>query len=112
MAADSSTEQPTGTSPPPSLAERFTALADTWERETHFISNSEHAGRHPAHREIIGMGPDVVPLILKRMEAQGGHWFMALSELTGAHPVPREDWGRIRNMQAHWLKWGREQGLI
>ena len=94
------------------LTSRFNELADTWERETYFLSNSETARRHPAHREIISMGQEVVPLILKRMETQGGHWFMALGELTGAKPIPQEDRGRIRNMQAHWLNWGREQGLI
>ena len=88
------------------LTSRFNELADTWERETYFLSNSERAGRHPAHREIISMGQEVVPLILKRMETQGGHWFTALRELTGAQPIPQEDRGRIRNMQAHWLNWG------
>ena len=94
------------------LERRFNELADTWERETRLLSNSETAGRHPAHREIIAMGQDAVPLILKRMEAQGGHWFMALNEITGARPVPYEDRGRIRKMQQHWLNWGREKALL
>lgn len=48
----------------PTDAERFDELADRWEEESVFLSNSSRAARHPAHREIVGMGEKAVPLIL------------------------------------------------
>ena len=58
--------------------ERFQELADQWENETVLLSNSDRAAKHPAHQEIVRMGEPAVPLILKRMQSQSGHWFHAL----------------------------------
>ena len=95
----------------PTEAERFDELANQWEKETVFLSNSSRAREHPAHREIVSMGEKAVPLILERMQSQGGHWFQALRGVTGADPVDSEDRGNIAAMQASWLDWGRRNGL-
>ena len=92
-------------------AGRFNELADRWERETVFLSKSTRVARHPAHREIVCMGERAVPLILERMQSQGGHWFQALCEITGTDPVNPEDRGNIAGMQSSWLDWGRRNGL-
>ena len=94
----------------PADRERFEALAERWEEETFFLSNSERINAHPALREIISMGQPVVPLILERMRAQGGHWFHALYAITGARPVPPESRGRIKEMTQAWLDWGERNG--
>jgi hypothetical protein len=67
---------------------------------------------HPSYQRIIGLGPDVIPYILKELEQNGGHWFWALQALTGENPVADEDAGRIRKMKEVWLNWGREKGYI
>ncbi len=95
----------------PTDAERFDELADRWERETVFLSNSSRAAQHPAHREIVGKGEKAVPLILERMQSRGGHWFQALRDITGADPMNPEDRGKIAAMQTSWLDWGRRNGL-
>jgi len=94
----------------PADRERFEALAERWEEETFFLSNSERINAHPALQEIISMGEPIVPLILERMRAQGGHWFEALQQITGARPVPPESRGRIREMAQAWLDWGERNG--
>ncbi len=91
---------------------RFTELADRWEIETVFLSSSEQASMHPAYREIIGMGKQAVPLILERMQAQRGHWFIALRTITGANPVKPADRGKVAVMQASWLEWGKANGFV
>ncbi len=96
----------------PTDDERFDELADRWERETVLLSNSSRAARHPAHREIVGMGEIAVPLILERMRSQGRHWFQALRDITGADPVKPEDRGNVASMQASWLDWGKLGGLV
>ena len=95
----------------PADRERFTELADQWEIETVFLSRTDLMIEHPAHRKIISMGEPVVPLILQRMQAQGGHWFYALREITGANPVRPDDRGKVAKMQASWLEWGEANGF-
>ena len=58
------------------------------------------------------MGETAVPLILERMQAQGGHWFHALRNITNANPVQPADRGYIEAMQAAWLEWGERNGYV
>ena len=58
------------------------------------------------------MGPSVVPLILSALAADGGHWATALSALTGEDPVPACDRGDVMKVEAAWLAWGRQRGMI
>ena len=90
--------------------QRFQELADRWEEETIFQSNSVRATDHPAHQEIVNMGEPAIPLILDRMQARGGHWFHALRAITNANPVKLEDQGNVVAMQAAWLEWGERNG--
>ena len=94
----------------PTDRELFKELADRWENETVLLSNSDLAAEHPAHQEIISMGEAAVPLILKRMQSQSGHWFHALREITNANPVLPDDRGNVGAMQAAWLDWGERNG--
>ena len=88
----------------------FDRLADEWEFETALLSFSDQAADHPAHHAIIGMGEPVVPLILARMQSQGGHWFHALQAITGANPIKPSERGNIPAMQAAWQEWGKLNG--
>ena len=91
-------------------AAQFDRLADEWETETALLSFSDQAADHPAHHAIIGMGEPVVPLILARMQSQGGHWFHALHAITGANPIKPSERGNIAAMQAAWQEWGKLNG--
>ena len=96
----------------PADRERFRELAEQWKEDTFFLSSSTQATKHPAHREIVSMGEPAVPLILERMKSQGGHWFHALHEITGADPVDFDDRGNVPAMQASWLEWGERNGYV
>lgn len=52
---------------------RFADLAEIWRNETAFLSSTSAIVRHPAYREIIQMGPSVVPLILRELARRPGH---------------------------------------
>jgi hypothetical protein len=64
---------------------------------------------HQAYREIIGLGPEVVPLLLRDLEANHNHWFAALREITRADPFP-EAAGNISEMVTAWLRWAKDHG--
>jgi hypothetical protein len=94
----------------PEAIERFHELVATWKRERGPHSSSARLAEHPAYRAIIGMGPEAIPWLLAELEREPDHWFRALHALTGANPVPPESRGKVREMAAAWLGWGREQG--
>jgi hypothetical protein len=96
----------------PSLAEEFAHLARRWREDTRFVSASHGLVEHWAYQRIIGLGPDVVPLVLEELRGSGGQWFWALRALTGVDPVRDEQRGDVSAMREAWLDWGRRAGLI
>ena len=90
--------------------EAFEQLAEEWERKRPRGGDIAEITAHPAYRNIIDMGEAAVPWILNRLELKPDHWFVALHAITNATPVPPESRGRIKEMTAAWLKWGRQQG--
>jgi hypothetical protein len=67
---------------------------------------------HPAYQRIIGMGPRVVPLILRELRRKPDHWFWALTAITGQDPIRPEDAGDILRMTQAWLDFGERQGYL
>ena len=94
-----------------SLEQRFCRPEAEWKADTEFLSDAGKIINHPAFKAIIGLGQQVVPLMLHDLEHQPSLWVWALPEITGTSPVPASDGGNIRKMTEAWLKWGREQGL-
>lgn len=92
------------------LAERFDRLSFIWHKETAFLSSMTEASSHRAYQEIIHLGPDVIPLLLRDMQARHSHWFAALHALTGAEPIPPAAAGNIPKMVDAWLSWAKEHG--
>ena len=94
------------------LADRFRELAEQWEHETWMLSNTDQAIAHPAHKAIVRLGDQAVPLILERMQTRGGRWYHALHDITKANPVNPADHGNVAAIQQAWLRWGRDHGRI
>jgi hypothetical protein len=108
MASDLTTESATDSAE--DLAARFAVLIATWKERTSFSSKIKTRVEHPAFREIVAMGEKAVPLILADLEKNPGFIFLALEKITGADPVPKESYGKINDMVAAWIAWGRTQG--
>jgi hypothetical protein len=98
--------------PPHELEMLFARLVAEWHRETDLLSNSTKASMHPAYQRIIGLGAQAIPLILREMQAQGGHWAWALRAITGENPAAQVEGGNIRAAREAWLAWGRERGYL
>jgi hypothetical protein len=98
------------TEPPEKIEEKFRRLADAWLAGTAYVSSSSDIVAHPAFQEIVGMGPAVIPLLLRELEKRTGHWHRVLRRITGAAPVPPADRGNIDKAAEAWLRWGKEQG--
>lgn len=90
----------------------FNSCVATWKEDTKFKSSLTEMFLHPAYQRVIGLGPDVVPFILRELSDNGGHWFWALAALTGINPVHADQEGKPRLMREAWLVWGRAHHLI
>jgi hypothetical protein len=95
------------------LEQRITRLLARWREETAPLSSSTRRHAHPAYQEIIALGAEALPFLLRDLErTRDGHLSKALAAITGAHPVPAEARGRIAEVAEAWLRWAREQGLL
>jgi hypothetical protein len=95
-----------------SLEEQFRELVRRWKAERGQTSSAVKMAATPAYRQIVNLGKDAVPLLLAELERQPDHWFLALYEITGVDPVPKQSRGRINEMAAAWVQWGREHGFV
>ena len=101
---------------------RSTAIADTqaeferlaieWKQEAAHLSSPSAIAEHRAYKEIIGMGKDVIPFILRDLEDSRAQWFWALRSIARESPVRPEDRGDVRAMTDAWLAWGKDRRYI
>ena len=89
------------------LQTEFEQRATKWKRDTAHLSSPSMIAEHRAYQEIIGMGKEAIPLILRDLEETRAPWFWALNSITGKSPVRPEDRGDVDTMTAAWLDWGR-----
>ncbi len=91
---------------------RFEALSSRWHNETALLSSITEKAMHPAYQAIIGIGREAVPYILRELRKQPGHWFWALSAITGENPIRPDQQGKMREMAAAWVQWGENHGYL
>ncbi|HEV3261174.1 MAG TPA: hypothetical protein VG013_30255 [Gemmataceae bacterium] len=96
--------------PAETIEHKFQRLAAVWRAETAYVSSSSDLVAHPAFQEIVGMGPAVIPLLLRELQNRTGQWHRALRRITGADPVPPADRGNVDKAAEAWMRWGKEQG--
>ena len=88
----------------------FQELVNQWQQETRGISSSTELILHPAYQQIIGMGREIIPLLLRELERKSGRWFWSLQSITRQNPVPIKSRGKTQEMIKYWLEWGRKNG--
>ena len=90
----------------------FERLAAEWKRETEHLSSPNAIAEHRAYQEIIGMGKEAIPMILRDLEKTRAPWFWALRSIARESPVRPEDRGDVDAMTYTWLDWGRLRHYI
>jgi hypothetical protein len=89
------------------VEEKFNALVAEWRRLRETGSSTDNLV-NDAYGQIVAMRWPVVPLLLREVEAQSGHWFTALKWITGLTLVTPDMRGNVRAMRDVWLRWGKE----
>ena len=92
------------------FVDEFNYHADAWEYAVFLTMEEMFADEDYQH--IIEMGPQVVPLILRRLQAQPNWWSPALIKLTGIDPTAGQARGRLAVETEAWLKWAEQQGYL
>ena len=87
-------------------------LTAEWKQETSHLSSPVMIAEHRAYQEIIGIGKDAIPFILRDLEESRSQWFWALRAIAGESPVRPEDRGDVDAMTAAWLDWGKRNRYI
>jgi hypothetical protein len=91
------------------LSAKFQAEAEEWARHCRGVSLSSDLSdycNHPAYRELVGLGPAAVPLIMERYPGDPLlPWELVLQEITGVRMV--EDFGAYDPSEARrrWERW-------
>ncbi len=87
---------------------RFEDLCYEWERTRNpFLSGIENFVL-PAYQQIIGLGPEAVPCLLRALTSNPDQWFWALGAITGADPVPSTHRGNMDLMRRDWYSWAAD----
>ena len=91
---------------------RFNRLAREWSASVGNISSLTAMAEHPKYREIISLGWEVVPCLLRDLQHNRRFWFPALAEITTIRPYDPRDAGNVKRMTDAWVKWGKLKRLI
>lgn len=78
-----------------------------WKSQTKHLSNPSEILSNEYYKNILNMGPSILPLIFKDLEQNGGEWFEALETMTNVNPVIDEHIGIYMDMKNDWLEWAR-----
>jgi hypothetical protein len=95
----------------PRIVARFSDLKRQWKESAARLHSGSEMFLHPAYQMIIGMGKQVLPLILRDLERDLDHWFWALKAITGADPCTDDMRGNLSAMRTTWLDWASKQGF-
>ncbi|HEV7921651.1 MAG TPA: hypothetical protein VGR02_12755 [Thermoanaerobaculia bacterium] len=90
----------------------FEELVATWFSATAHLSSPIKVIEHQAYRQIIGLGPAALPLILEDLAENRRFWFPALQAITGENPISDAAAGDVDLMANAWIEWGRANHLI
>lgn len=91
---------------------KFARLSSDWKRASAHLSAVERMAMLPSYQAIIGMGPEVVPLLLQDLQQEPCHWFWALHAITQENPAENKGPLPVSELAALWIEWGRQKGLI
>lgn len=91
----------------------FRNLADWWHEATDALSSPDEKVDHVAYQRIMRSGDQMLRYILEDLRDHGGHWFVALEEITKmGPPIPAGVTPSLRAERDAWLSWGKASGIL
>jgi hypothetical protein len=94
----------------PSVETKFHALATAWRWHNRGKSVLDYDDF--SYLQIIGMGPPVVPSLLKAVEEGEGFWYFALKCITSREAETPNMHGDPEAIRQAWIEWGKKHGQL
>lgn len=96
------------------LEKVFNIYAEALKRETGGLSLSERIVKNQYYKNIINLGPRILPFIFKDMQKEPYYWFEALEQLIKPKidPIAAQHYGNMEKMTNDWLNWAKENNYI
>jgi hypothetical protein len=88
----------------------FNELFERWHSDTMKYSDPNEITGHLSYYQIVALGEEVLPLLLRELKRGTGFLFLALRAITRQNPVPPEHMGNRKQMAEDWLQWARDHG--
>lgn len=85
-------------------------LESKWSEEVINLSSPSDICENPYFKQIVAIGFDALPYIMKNMHRDPLSWSLVLHAITGVNPVPREDRGVARHTLTAWREYFRASG--
>ena len=92
------------------IASLFSDLAEEWRESTALESNLERIILDRSYQRIIGLGPEVLPYVLKDLDETHDHWFWALMAIVGDDKAAGQT--SVGAAVEAWLAWGKSTGIF
>lgn len=89
------------------LIERFRGLAEDWHTETDMHSSIQQKVLNSNYQQIIGLGPNALPIIMEELEERPAYWFWALAAITGEDPA--DGTHTMPDAREKWLNWWKNR---
>jgi hypothetical protein len=88
-------------------AYKFKRLAEQWKLETGHLSFIRQKIAHVAFLEILVMGERALPLLIKAIQTDPNHWFLALRLIAKTNPV--RDGASVEEAVIAWTAWWKDR---
>jgi hypothetical protein len=90
---------------------RFRRLAGQWKNAVGSASDPKDICGVSFFHELVRMGDDILPLVMRELDADPFHWFEVLAEITGEDPTRPGDAGDVTAMTAAWKQWAEDHNI-
>ena len=95
------------------IGQRFQELAQGWREETGFMSSPLQRVQSMYYKEIIRLGPDVVPEIIKELSKRPDNWFYILDIWVPREENPiKQDLNSFTKTVQAWVEYGKRKGYL
>jgi hypothetical protein len=89
--------------------QKFANYKTQWLAQAQLLSRQKDMVALLAYLQIIGMGREALPYLLRELEIRPNWWFVALQAITSEDPVPEEHYGDLIAMTKDWLELAKQR---
>lgn len=91
------------------LIDRFRRLYSQWLDDIAHMSSVREMMTGEGFEQMVAMGPDVLPLVLRELQAKPTFLFLVAQRITGHNPVTPDCVGDVQKIVACWVNWLQQE---